>query len=159
MIPFRVRHTKVLDTTIDKLLPQLSLELWITSIDCNLCGHVVPILDFLFLSLAEAIEIRLKPTWGEATSEAQQLCLGCFLLFFLSCSRRIRYRLLTLDFRLFINYLLFAFFMFDTRTYLHILERHSRLTDAEIGLHRLFVSLLAHHILLFNIVLHLWPVL
>ena len=59
VVPLGVRHTKVLLAAINKLLSKLLLELWVFSVDFRLCSHVVTILDFFFLSLAETLKMLL----------------------------------------------------------------------------------------------------
>ena len=59
VISLCVGHAKVLDTSINKLLPEHALKGWITSILLCLGGHVVAILDFLLLSLSEPLKVSL----------------------------------------------------------------------------------------------------
>lgn len=60
VVPPRVRHAKVLDAPVDKLLAELSFEFWVSSVNCGLCGHVVSILDFVLFRPAESIEVGLE---------------------------------------------------------------------------------------------------
>ena len=60
VVPPRVRHAKVLDAPVDKLLAELSFEFWVSSVNCGLCGHVVSILDFVLFGPAESIEVGLE---------------------------------------------------------------------------------------------------
>ena len=75
VVPPRIRHAKVLDAPIDKLLAELSFEFRVSSVNCSLCSHVVSILDFVLFGLAESIEVGLETAGCEATSEAYKLAL------------------------------------------------------------------------------------
>ena len=48
-VPLGVRNAKVLLASVNKLLSQLFLEKRILSVDVARLGHIVPILDLIFL--------------------------------------------------------------------------------------------------------------
>ena len=93
VVSLRVGYAKVLDASVDELLPEHLLKCWIPSILLRLCCHVVAILDLLFLSLSEPIKVRLKSTRFQPAAEAEKLSFGLFLFDFLSGSLDWRLRL------------------------------------------------------------------
>ena len=60
VIPFGVWDTEVLFAAVKELCTELALEFRITPVLLRLCRHIIPVLDFFFLGLLEALEVVLQ---------------------------------------------------------------------------------------------------
>ena len=58
-VPFCIWYTKIFYASVNKLLSQLFLEDRILSVDVASFGHIVPVLDLVFLCFQKSIKVIL----------------------------------------------------------------------------------------------------
>ena len=83
-VPFCIRYSKVFYASVNKLLSQLFLEDRILSVDVASFGHIISVLDLMFLCFQKSIKVILKSSFF-FTSEDKKfsfwLCWSVRLLF------------------------------------------------------------------------------